>query len=75
MVVDVELRASAHRHGIAEEDIRHAVANPVRIVDADDFTMIVGPDRTGRLIEVGVSETDYDLVIFHAMPARDRYLR
>ena len=36
--------------------------------------MIVGPDETGRLLEIGVvADNDNDYAI-HAMPARPKYL-
>ena len=39
-----------------------------------DFTMLIGPDTSARLLEVGVIETgDQDYVI-HAMAARSKYL-
>ncbi len=37
--------------------------------------MYVGPDRTGRLLEVGVVEWYEHLAIVHAMPARPNFLR
>ena len=37
--------------------------------------MIIGPDETGRLLEIGVvGDVDNDYVI-HAMPARPKYLK
>ena len=54
----------------------HALDHPIRVFDLDDgFTMVVGADRTGRLLEVGVVEGDYALVVVHAMPAREKFLR
>ncbi len=67
---------SAHRHGIADEDIRHAVTNAIRHHDLDDgLVMVVGPTVIGSLIEVGFVTTD-DLGprIVHAMPARAKFL-
>lgn len=74
-LVDVEITSSARRHGIADDDIVHAVVNAVRTAFEDDYVMRIGPDRAGQLLEVGVRESDDGLVIFHAMPARDKYLR
>ncbi len=55
----VEIVASARRHGVSDDDIRHAVDNAVDGVRADDpvgFVMWVGPDQAGNLLEVGVVE-------------------
>jgi hypothetical protein len=42
----------------------------------DEMTIFVGPDRSARLLEVGVVYADYGTpVIVHAMPARPRFLR
>ena len=38
----------------------------------DGFDMLVGPARTGALIEVGING---DGDIFHAMKARQKFLR
>lgn len=49
----------------------------VRVVPVDDegFTMVVGGDEAGRLLEVGFVETDVEtVVIVHAMDARRRFL-
>ena len=54
----------------------HAFRNPIRIESLDDgFTMFVGPDLAGNLLEVGVIDSDHGPVIVHAMPARPKYLR
>lgn len=69
---------SARRHGIADDDIRHAFRNTLRTFQvADDMTLLIGPDHTGRLLELGVvdSRTEPGLVVVHAMPARDKFLR
>jgi hypothetical protein len=54
----------------------HAYRNPVDAYDLDDgVTMLVGADRAGRLLEVGiVARYDRDVII-HAMTARPQYLR
>jgi len=68
---------SAHRHGVEEADIVHAVRFEAwHVKQADDMVMIVGPDRTGTLIEVGVIEWHGLAAVAHAMrPARTKYLR
>ena len=70
---------SAHRHGVSEEDMLHALRFEVRHVrQSDDMVMFIGPDRSGiNLVEVGVVIWwGGELAIAHAMsPARAKYLR
>ncbi len=66
----------ARKHGIAGEDMIHAVRNSIAqwSID-DDFIMRVGPGRDGGLPEVGVLGADSDdPVIVHAMNCRPRFL-
>lgn len=66
----------ARKHGVADEDMLHAVRNAVaQWPSDDDFTMRTGPARNGALLEVGVLGIDTDdPVIVHAMPARPQFL-
>ena len=67
---------SAYKHGLSREDILHAHRNPLRIWDlGEGFTMMIGPNRAALILEVGYVEGDVAMVIVHAMPARDKYLR
>ena len=67
---------SAYKHGLSREDVLHASRNPLRIWDlGDGFTMMIGPNRAALILEVGYVEGDVAMVIVHAMPARDKYLR
>ncbi len=53
----------------------HALRNSIRTESLDEgFTMFVGPDRSGNLLEVGVIDGDSGPAIVHAMPARPKYL-
>jgi hypothetical protein len=53
----------------------HAYRNPIRRFELDDgLTMLVGPDRAARLLEVGVVTGDPDPVVVHAMECRNRFL-
>ena len=69
----MEITASAHRHGIADDDIRHALHNAVHVFPGD-VTIAVGGDRNGRLIEVGYVERADEVIVIHAMPARPKFL-
>ena len=49
-----------------------ALDNPLFVHYIDDYNIIVGPSRDGVLLEIGVnSEGD----VFHAMKAREKFLR
>jgi hypothetical protein len=66
---------SAHRHGIADEDIWHAFRNPMAHWQVEDnITLLIGPARNTDLLEIGVLELSTDSRIIHAMPARRKYL-
>ena len=53
----------------------HALRNPIRVETLDEgFTMFIGPDRSGKLLEVGVIDGDSGPVIVHAMSARPKHL-
>ena len=67
---------SARKHGVPDDDMIHAFDNPILVEDLDDgFTMFVGPDRAGILLEVGVIDSTDGPIIIHAMAARPKYLR
>jgi len=67
----VRITASARRHGVGEEAIRHAVANAVRVIDLDDGLFVIGADASGGMLELIARTTEQgDLVVFHAMPLR-----
>jgi len=76
MASDPVIASSARRHGITDEDMLHAYANPIRLYAVDEgLEMRIGPDRSARLLEVGEVEGDLAPVIVHAMKARQRFLR
>ena len=66
---------SARKHGISDEDILHALRNPVRAEYLDEgFTMFTGPAQDGTVLEIGVVDGDPSPVIVHAARARRKYL-
>jgi hypothetical protein len=78
IVVAVEILSSAHKHGISDDAMRHAFENAVASItvpDQPDFSMIIGPDESGRLLEVGIVADDDNDYVIHAMPARPKYLK
>lgn len=67
---------SATRHGVAEADAFHAWAFAIDSYDlGDGMVMYIGPDPSGRLLEIGVIDWYSDIAIVHAMPARPKFLR
>jgi len=73
----VEIHESALKHGIAEEDIQHAVSNAVAIDDRDDETRLyLGAARNGNLLEiVSLRRDDGTELAIHAMMMRTSYRR
>lgn len=78
----MEIADSVRRHGEVDDGIRHAVSFPLRsLTQASeeghvDRSLIIGPARDGRLLEVVVlGPFGLDPVVIHAMTARKRLLR
>ena len=72
----------ARRHGIPDQDIIHAWENAMRIVeyeyDGDERLLIIGPDRSGEMLELVAVPADMPTRIIHAdqlQPNRFDYLR
>lgn len=73
---DPVIADSARKHGVSDDDILHAYANPIRIFELDDgFTMIIGANRAAIIYEIGVVDGVQAPVIVHAMRAREKFLR
>ena len=73
--MDPVIVASARRHGVQDDDILHAYHQPIRVLQPDDLTMLIGSSRTGQFLEIGVSTADGIDFIIHAMPARAKFIR
>jgi uncharacterized DUF497 family protein len=75
----VEIHPSARKHGVADEDIRHAVDHALAIEDAGedpDRWLVIGPDRAGNLLEVVVLvAVEGAHLAIHAMRMRARFRR
>lgn len=73
----MEIHSSARRHGIADDDILHAIEHAMVVDDLGedpDRWLVIGPDRATNLIEVIVLVTAKgDEVIIHAMSLRAVY--
>lgn len=73
--MDPVILASARRHRIADDDMLHAYRHPIRVFENRDLFVLIGADRSGRLLEIGVASAEGLDFIVHAMPARPRFLR
>lgn len=75
----MEIHSSARNHGVADEDIRHAIDHALAIEDAGedpDRWLVIGPDRAGNLLEVVVLvATEGAQLAIHAMRMRAKYRR
>jgi hypothetical protein len=72
--VDPVIVASARKHGITDDDMLHAYRYPIRVFDLDGLDMLIGADRSGRMLEIGVTSAEGVEFIVHAMAARSKFL-
>jgi hypothetical protein len=73
----VEIHPSARKHGIADEDIEHAMRHALAIADqADDTRLYLRSARSADLLEVvTIVRDDGSEVVIHAMKMRPKYRR
>ena len=74
----MEVHESARRHGVEDADLVHAVDNALAIEDVGedpDRWLVIGPDRSGNLLEVVVLINDERQIAIHAMAMRPKYRR
>lgn len=69
---------SAHRHGVAGDDILHAWTHAVAYFDLQDERepargLCIGPDLAGNLLEVVYLKLPDDDLIIHAMLLRPAF--
>ena len=73
----IEFTKSAFKHNITEENIRHAMLNPVYddIQDSGDSHLLIGFDHNMNLLEIAYNIIDGQMYkVFHAMKCRSSYL-
>ena len=70
-----EIHPSARKHGIADEDIEHALIHAMAIDDLpDDTRLYLGPARNAALLEVlTIPLLDGSELAIHAMRIRPKY--
>lgn len=73
----VEIHPSASKHGIADEDIEHAMRHALAIDDQDNDTRLyLGAARSADLLEVvTIVRDDGSELVIHAMRMRRNYRR
>lgn len=73
----MDIHPSARKHGIADEDIEHAMAHAMVIEHQDDdIRLYLGPSRSADLLEiVTIVRDDGSELAIHAMKMRTRYHR
>jgi hypothetical protein len=75
----VEIHASAHRHGLDDDEIRHAIAHALVVVDLEPDAdppkvLAIGPDLAANLLEVIWLELEDDQqLVIHAMLLRPSF--
>jgi uncharacterized DUF497 family protein len=73
----VEIHPAARKHGVADEDIDHAIDHAIVIEDAGedpDRWLVIGPDRAANLLEVVVMTTvEGTQLAIHAMALRAKF--
>lgn len=70
------LHPSALAHSIGRQDIEYAVEHAITTIatgNGPTRLLILGPDATGRLLEVSCVIRKEDLLYFHAAPMRPTY--
>lgn len=75
-LVCVDVLPSARRHGVDEADIDHAVRHGAVVEEvAEDPIryLVIGPDRSGNLLEVVVMDRPQGPAVIHAMAMRAKY--
>ena len=73
----MDIRRSARRHGVADSYVRHAWANALRYVEyeyeGEERLLVIGPDRTGALLELVAVPANEPTRIIHADRLRPKF--
>ena len=75
----MKIHSSAHRHGVSEADILHAVQFRLVVEDVGDDPerwLVIGPDQAAQLLEIVILVVEEgELLVIHAMKLRTHYQR
>lgn len=73
----MEIRGSARKHGVSDADILHGWENALRIVeyeyDGETRLLVIGPDASGRLLELVAVPSEEPTRIIHADHLRPKF--
>ena len=73
----MEIRSSARKHGITDEEIQHAWDNAIRLVEyeyaGEDRLLVIGADQHGRLLELVAVPAGDPTRIIHADRLRPKF--
>ena len=73
----VQIRDSARKHGVADDDIHHAWRNVIATAeqefDGELRIIAIGPARDGSLLELVLVPAETPARIIHAAPARPSF--
>jgi hypothetical protein len=78
-IADVEIHQSAHKHGVSDAAILHALDHAVTVIDLDPDAdppkvLAIGPDHAGNLLEILWLELADEInLVIHAMPLRPTF--
>jgi hypothetical protein len=71
-----EIHPSARKHGIADDDMLHAIEHVLAVFDYedDDRVLHIGPDRAANLLEIITIDFGDDTeMVIHAMAMQSKY--
>ena len=74
----MDILPSARRHGVADDDIHHAVAGALAVEEIGDDPLrylLLGPDRSGNVLELVILDRPHGPAVIHAMAMRKQYRR
>ncbi|WP_157987533.1 hypothetical protein [Jiangella endophytica] len=75
-MTDPYIASSARKHGVADADMLHAYRCVISTSEQDEqIVLLIGPDRSARLLELAILRTTSGPLIIHAMAARPKHLR
>lgn len=73
----VEIVDSARRHGTTDDDINHAWANALRLIeyenDGEERLLVIGPDEHGRMLDLVAVPAGSPTRIIHADLLRPKF--
>ena len=78
-IADVEIHQSAHKHGVSDAAILHALDHAVTVIDFDPDAdppkaLAIGPDHAGNPLEIPwLDLADEVNLVIHAMPLRPTF--